>query len=59
MNPFKIVIPQNKTDLDTNLMQKSDRKNIENCPNYHQKTIFRAAILDFGQHFEFSNSDQI
>jgi hypothetical protein len=34
-------------------MQKSERKNIKNWLNYHQKTIFGAAILDFGHHFEF------
>jgi hypothetical protein len=36
--------------LNTNQMQKSERKNIKNWANYHQKTIFRAAILDFGHH---------
>jgi hypothetical protein len=37
-------------------MEKSERKHIGNKVSYHQKTIFRAAILDFEHHFEFKNT---
>jgi hypothetical protein len=42
---FKTDVVQSLTVLNTNQMQKSERKNIKNWPNCHQNTIFRAGPL--------------